>query len=89
VIAIGASAGGTEALRDVLQSFPEDAPGTVIVQHMPETFTRAFAGRLDSLCAVSVREAEDGDLVRRGVASSRPAAATCACAAAATAMTSR
>ena len=68
VIAIGASAGGTEALRHVLETFPEDAPGAVIVQHMPETFTRAFAGRLDSLCAVSVREAEDGALVRRGVA---------------------
>ena len=52
----------------MLETFPEDAPGAVIVQHMPETFTRAFAGRLDSLCAVSVREAEDGALVRRGVA---------------------
>jgi two-component system chemotaxis response regulator CheB len=66
VIAIGASAGGTEALRVVLEAFPPSAPGAVVVQHMPETFTATFAKRLDGLCAVEVKEAEDGDLVRPG-----------------------
>jgi len=66
VIAIGASAGGTDALRAVLQSFPADAPGTLIVQHMPETFTTAFAARLNSLCAAEVTEARDGDPVLAG-----------------------
>ena len=66
LIAIGASAGGTEALREVLQSFPEDAPPALVVQHMPEAFTTAFAARLDALCAVEVREAADGDLVVAG-----------------------
>jgi two-component system, chemotaxis family, protein-glutamate methylesterase/glutaminase len=66
VIAIGASAGGTEALREVLGQFPADAPGTLVVQHMPETFTAAFAARLDQLCAVEVKEAEDGDAVVSG-----------------------
>lgn len=66
VIAIGASAGGTEALRVVLESFPEDAPGTLIVQHMPETFTTAFAARLNAVCAAQVSEAQDGDEVRPG-----------------------
>jgi two-component system, chemotaxis family, protein-glutamate methylesterase/glutaminase len=66
LIAIGASAGGTEALRVVLQGFPEAAPATVVVQHMPETFTATFAARLDSLCAVEVREARDGDAVQPG-----------------------
>jgi two-component system, chemotaxis family, protein-glutamate methylesterase/glutaminase len=66
VIAIGASAGGTEALRVVLQAFPADAPGTVVVQHMPEVFTRAFADRLDTLCTAEIKEAADGDEVRPG-----------------------
>ncbi len=66
VIVIGASTGGTEALREVLQTMPLDSPGIVIVQHMPEHFTAAFARRLDSICAVSVKEAEDGDTVIRG-----------------------
>lgn len=66
IIAIGASAGGTEALRVVLQAFPANAPGTVVVQHMPEVFTAAFAARLDTLCAVEVKEAADGDVVRSG-----------------------
>jgi two-component system, chemotaxis family, protein-glutamate methylesterase/glutaminase len=66
VIAIGASAGGTDALRVVLEAFPASAPGTVVVQHMPETFTATFAARLDALCAVQVKEAEDGDVVRPG-----------------------
>ncbi len=66
VICIGASTGGTESLRVVLEALPEDSPGIVIVQHMPEKFTAAFAKRLDSLCAVEVKEAEDGDAVLRG-----------------------
>jgi two-component system chemotaxis response regulator CheB len=66
VIAVGASTGGTEALRVFLQDLPPDAPGIVIVQHMPENFTRAFAQRLDSLCRVSVKEAETNDSVIRG-----------------------
>jgi two-component system chemotaxis response regulator CheB len=66
VICIGASTGGTEALREVLEKLPADSPGIVIVQHMPETFTTAFARRLDSLCEVSVKEAADGDSVLRG-----------------------
>lgn len=66
VLAIGASTGGTEALKDVLVRFPPNAPGTVIVQHMPEHFTRAFAERLNSLCAVEVREGKTGDTVTSG-----------------------
>jgi two-component system chemotaxis response regulator CheB len=58
VVVVGASTGGTEALRDLLEALPQDAPGMVIVQHMPENFTRAFANRLNGLCRVSVREAE-------------------------------
>ncbi len=66
VVAVGASTGGTEALREFLTDFPSDAPGIVIVQHMPEKFTAAFAKHLDSLCALTVKEAEDGDTVVRG-----------------------
>lgn len=66
VACIGASTGGTEALREVLEALPANSPGIVVVQHMPERFTRAFASRLDSLCEVSVKEAEDGDTVMRG-----------------------
>ncbi|HTP27141.1 MAG TPA: chemotaxis response regulator protein-glutamate methylesterase [Anaeromyxobacteraceae bacterium] len=66
VVAIGASTGGTEALRVLLEGLPVDSPGIVIVQHMPEMFTAAFARRLDSLCEVSVKEAADGDSVVRG-----------------------
>src|SRR5262245_31706561 len=66
VIAIGASTGGTEALREVLTALPADSPGVVVVQHMPERFTRAFAERLDRLCTVRVKEAEDGDRVLAG-----------------------
>jgi len=68
VVAIGASTGGTEALRVVLESLPVDCSGIVIVQHMPEGFTRAFADRLDRLCRIHVREAQDGDSVLRGQA---------------------
>jgi two-component system chemotaxis response regulator CheB len=66
IICMGASTGGTEALRAVLETLPPDSPGIVIVQHMPERFTASFAQRLDSVCAVSVKEAEDGDTVLRG-----------------------
>ena len=66
VVAIGASTGGTEALKVLLEAFPEDSPGIVVVQHMPEHFTRAFADRLDDLCRVSVKEAENDDTVIRG-----------------------
>jgi len=66
VVVVGASTGGTEALRVFLEGMPSDAPGIVIVQHMPENFTRSFAVRLDSLCSISVKEAEDNDTVLRG-----------------------
>ncbi|HEY0780140.1 MAG TPA: CheB methylesterase domain-containing protein, partial [Gemmatirosa sp.] len=68
VLAIGASTGGTQAIERVLRALPATAPGTVIVQHMPEHFTAAFATRLDGLCAMHVREARDGDAVVPGVA---------------------
>ena len=66
VIAIGASTGGTEALRELLEALPATAPGIVIVQHMPERFTAAFARRLDGTCEIAVKEAEDGDVVLPG-----------------------
>jgi two-component system, chemotaxis family, protein-glutamate methylesterase/glutaminase len=66
VVVIGASTGGTEALKALLESLPADAPGIVVVQHMPELFTRAFANRLDGLCSISVKEAETNDSVLRG-----------------------
>jgi two-component system chemotaxis response regulator CheB len=66
VVVVGASTGGTEALREFLEVLPEDSPGIVIVQHMPEHFTAAFARRLDGLCRVGVKEAADNDTVIRG-----------------------
>ena len=66
VVVIGASTGGTEALKTLLEALPADVPGIVIVQHMPELFTRAFANRLDGLCKISVKEAETNDSVLRG-----------------------
>jgi two-component system chemotaxis response regulator CheB len=66
VVCMGASTGGTESLRVVLEALPANSPGIVIVQHMPEKFTAAFAKRLNSLCAVEVKEAVDGDAVLRG-----------------------
>lgn len=66
VVVVGASTGGTEALRLFLEALPEDSPGIVIVQHMPEHFTAAFARRLDSLCRVGIKEAADNDTVIRG-----------------------
>ncbi len=67
VIAIGASTGGTEAIRRVLEGFPATTPGTVIVQHMPGGFTKMFADRLNQLCPMQVKEAEHGDRVRTGL----------------------
>lgn len=66
LIIIGASTGGTEAIREFLQQMPSDCPGILIVQHMPEGFTRSFAQRLDSLCRISVREAEGNERVLPG-----------------------
>jgi two-component system chemotaxis response regulator CheB len=68
VVAIGASTGGTNALELILTALPINAPGVVIVQHMPEKFTEAFAKRLDSLCKISVREAKNNDRVLPGLA---------------------
>jgi len=66
VVCIGASTGGTESLREVLIALPPDTPGLLIVQHMPEHFTAAFARRLDGLCQIDIKEAEDGDPVIAG-----------------------
>jgi len=66
VIAVGASTGGTEALREFLERIPPGAPGIAVVQHMPEVFTGAFARRLDELCQIEVKEAEPGDRVCAG-----------------------
>jgi len=68
VIAIGASTGGTEAIRQVISNFPATMPGVVVVQHMPSGFTASFAERLNSLCAMEVKEAADGDRIRPGLA---------------------
>ncbi|MEM5785775.1 MAG: chemotaxis response regulator protein-glutamate methylesterase [Syntrophobacteraceae bacterium] len=68
VIAMGASTGGTEALKAVLMAMPIDSPGIVVVQHMPPRFTTAFASRLNGLCRIEVREAKDGDAVLPGTA---------------------
>jgi two-component system chemotaxis response regulator CheB len=66
LIAIGASTGGTEAIRDVLMQLPPDMPGIVITQHMPPGFTTSFANRLDGLCRVRVKEAVDGERILQG-----------------------
>lgn len=66
VVAIGASTGGTEALRELLAVLPVDSPGMVVVQHMPEMFTRSFAKRLNEITQVTVKEAEDQDTVIKG-----------------------
>ncbi len=68
LIVIGASTGGTEAIAELLQALPPDSPGIVVVQHMPEKFTTAFAQRLNGLCAINVKEAEHRDSVLRGQA---------------------
>jgi len=66
VIAIGASTGGTEAIIEVIKRFPANSPGVVIVQHMPPVFTKMYAERVDKICAMSVREAQNGDRADRG-----------------------
>lgn len=68
IVALGTSTGGTQALEQVLRQLPEDCPGIVIVQHMPEKFTAAFAQRLDGLCRIEVREARHLDRLRPGLA---------------------
>ncbi|MCX9158337.1 chemotaxis response regulator protein-glutamate methylesterase [Niveibacterium sp. 24ML] len=68
LVLIGASTGGTEAIKEVLCRFPEQMPGILIVQHMPEMFTGSFAKRLDGLCKIRVKEAEDGEKVMPGTA---------------------
>jgi two-component system chemotaxis response regulator CheB len=67
-VVIGSSTGGTQALELVLSQLPADAPGIAITQHMPEKFTALYAARLDTVCAMNVREAKDGDRLERGVA---------------------
>lgn len=66
LIAIGASTGGTEAIRKVLTVLPKNSPGIIVVQHMPAAFTTSFANRLDELCQLTVREARNGDTVTNG-----------------------
>jgi two-component system, chemotaxis family, protein-glutamate methylesterase/glutaminase len=66
IIAIGASTGGTEAIREVLIRMPESSPGIVVVQHIPAVFSLAFANRLNDLCKIRVKEAADGDRVLPG-----------------------
>ena len=68
VIAIGASTGGTEAIREVLTGMPHNCPPIVIVQHMPQNFTKSFADRLNSLCRIKVKEAEDKEILAPGKA---------------------
>ena len=66
IIAIGASTGGTEATLEVIKRLPADTPGIVVVQHMPPGFTKMYADRLDKICAMKVKEAENGDAIERG-----------------------
>ena len=66
IIAMGASTGGTEAIKTILMRMPPNAPGIIIVQHMPAQFTTSFAERLDSMCSIDVKEAKDGDSVVNG-----------------------
>ena len=73
IIGLGASTGGTEATLEVLKRLPADIPGMLIVQHMPTGFTQMYAQRLDRLCQMEVREAKNGDEVRRGLALLAPA----------------
>lgn len=67
IVFVGASTGGTEALKSLLSEFPVDCPPTLVVQHMPEHFTASFAKRLDSLCAPRIIEAQGGERVERGM----------------------
>lgn len=68
IIAIGSSTGGTTVIEKILTALPDDSPGIVIVQHMPELFTKAFARRVNQFCRIDVKEAEDGDRLKRGLA---------------------
>ncbi|MGE5370601.1 MAG: protein-glutamate methylesterase/protein-glutamine glutaminase [Solirubrobacterales bacterium] len=68
IVAIGASTGGTEALREVLERMPANSPPIVVVQHMPPYFTKSFAQRLNEICAIHVKEAEDNEIVSAGKA---------------------
>lgn len=74
IVCIGVSTGGTEALNDVLEVLPPHCPGILIVQHMPQGFTAAFARRLDGLCQIQVKEADDGEPVLPGCAYIAPGA---------------
>lgn len=75
IVALGTSTGGTQALETVLTALPRVCPGIVVVQHMPEKFTAAFAARLDSICRIAVREARNGDRVVPGLALIAPGGA--------------
>ncbi len=66
MVAVGASTGGTQAVRQILEALPAETPGIVVVQHMPAGFTRMYAERLNGLCAMEVKEAEDGDRILPG-----------------------
>jgi len=66
IIVVGASTGGTEALKTFLAALPPDCPAILVTQHMPEAFTRAFAARLNGLCAMAVKEAEHGERLMPG-----------------------
>jgi two-component system chemotaxis response regulator CheB len=66
IILIGASTGGTEAIREVLSGMPDDCPGILVTQHMPAAFTRSFANRLNTLCRITVKEAQSGERVLPG-----------------------
>lgn len=68
LIVIGASTGGTEAIKEILNKLPADAPGVLVAQHMPEHFTKSFADRLNSLCKISVKEAEHNERILPGFA---------------------
>ena len=68
IVAIGCSTGGTQALEQILRALPRTIPGIVVVQHMPEMFTKSFAQRLDAACQIEVREASDGDRILPGLA---------------------
>lgn len=68
MIAIGASTGGTEATLEVIRNLPRETPGIVIVQHMPPMFTKMYADRLNNVCRIAVKEAQDGDAVTAGTA---------------------
>ena len=77
IIGLGASTGGTEATLEVMKRLPADIPGMVIVQHMPPGFTKMYAERLNRLCRMEVKEAENGDKIRPGLAMVAPADLQC------------